>query len=189
MQNVKAIAGVTLVATICITLLIIQRLQTAPQMETITLVDTYCSADLTADACWQNASHETAYEMRTPADHYREYQAGAVQFLLDQNTWLTADGERYRFDTGRVVVNGQATLTVRDVAVQTDGLVTLVHYSWLNKLDVKVIQGSADIRQGDYTSTVSEGNAVGIDTLPPYDAIAPTKINTEAVPFYDWALN
>lgn len=188
MRNIKAIIGVTLVTAACIALLVNQRLQTAPQMDTITLIDTFCSAELSADDCWQDASHESAYEMRAPTNHYREYLAGEVTFLLDQNTFLTADGEHYRFDTGRVIVDGQATLTVRDVAVQTNGLVTLVHYSWLDKLDVKVIQGSANIRQSGYSSTVSESNAVSIDTLPPYTAIAPTTFSTDTVPFYNWAL-
>ena len=90
-----------------------------------------------------------------------------------------------------MVIDGYATLAIRDVTIATSGVVTLVHYSWLNKVDVMVIDGRADIRQGSYSSTVTTGNAVAVDTLPPYDALSPTTYNLEAssaAAFYEWAL-
>lgn len=188
MRNTTTIATIVALALIVTGLLIKNRLDTAPEQQDIVLSNTYCTADMAEDTCWQDIEDEDPYTLESNNSHYREYLVGETQFSLDHDTLLSVDGDRFRFDTGRVVADGSATLTVRDVAVMTDGVVTLVHYSWLDKLDVKVLEGSASVRQGDYTSTVSAGNAVSIDTLPPYDAIAQTTFNTDANPFYEWAL-
>lgn len=192
MRNPSTIIGIAVVAFIAVGLLVWQRIADAPERETLTLVNTYCTADMGEDTCWGSYGEPAnAYELHTFSSIFREYAVGATRVLLDHDTLLTLNDASMRFDAGRVVVDGSATLTVRDVAVTTDGSATLVHYSWLNTLDLMVIDGSADVRQGGYTSTVTAGNAVRIDTLPPYDAVAPTTFNLDAAStdaFYDWAL-
>ncbi|MBI1907989.1 hypothetical protein HYS28_01050 [Candidatus Uhrbacteria bacterium] len=187
MRNTTTIAATVVLALLVTGLLVKNRLDTAPHTQDITLITTFCTTEETADACWQD-TEAPAHELRSSEYVYREYLVGDTRFLLDTNTLLSQDGERFRFDTGRVVIDGDATLTVRDVMIAVDGAATLVHYSWLNKVDVKVLRGTAYVTQGTYTADVRAGNAISIDTLPPYDAIAPTTFNTDAVPFYDWAL-
>lgn len=191
MRHTSTFIGIVVIALLSTGLLVWQRLDKAPERETITLINTFCTASLPDDTCW-STDEDTPYTLETTANIYREYQVGETLITLDNNTSLTAEDGRFRFDSGRIVVNGEGVFTVRDVKVTTQGVVTLVHYSWLNKVDVMVIDGSADIRQGSLTTTVKNGNAVSVDTLPPYDALSPTTFNlnaSSAKPFYDWALN
>lgn len=188
MRHTIALAAVIVIAIVSTALLVWQRIATAPERPTISITrNQQSNPDL--DYCSQTQPYK---ELKTCADVYRTYQVGESTFALDSNTTLTMDGERFRFDVGRVVIDGSATLTIRDVTITTSGVVTLVHYSWLNKVDVMVIDGKADVRQGTYSSTITTGNAVAVDTLPPYDALSPTTFNLEAssaAAFYDWALN
>lgn len=147
------------------------------------------------DCAVESADTQRRHEMTCAGQNLR-FDFGATTFTLDENTDISivrddASNPVVSLVTGRAVIDGEITVSIRDIKIFTSGVVTLVHYSWLDKVDLKVISGSAEIRQGTYSSTVTAGNAVAIDTLPPYDAIAPTEVNLEAESvraFYENAL-
>ena len=124
--------------------------------------------------------------------YYARYMVDDTEVAIENGAILLDGGDHLRFDVGRVVVDGDIVLTARDVKITTHGTVSAVHFSWLNTMNVSVIDGSATIDQGgQYFSTVTSGNAVTVDTLTPYDAISPTAFNLDAdsvKAFYDWAL-
>lgn len=126
----------------------------------------------------------------------KRFTFGAAVITLDENTDVSivsddASKPVINLVTGRIVIDGPLSVSIRDVTIATEGITTFVHYSWLNKVDVMVVDGTADIRQGDFSSNVSTGNAVAVDTLPPYDELSPTTFNLDASSakvFYEWAL-
>lgn len=182
MRNIITVALSFVIVLIVAGLLVKNRLDTAPIVQAVESIRWF-DEDPNSGTCPEfDGQHITA------CHRFEEFAVGDDAIAMESPSTLTIDGEHLRFETGRVLIDGNVTLTVRDISVTTHGVVTLVHYSWLNKLDVKVLDGSADIRQGEYSSTVTTNNAVGIDTLPPYSAIAPTVLNTAAIPFYEWAL-
>lgn len=155
--------------------------------------------------CVPDSEDQIYNHFMTCADQYSEVEYrwekgfGGADIALDERTDImivddTRGSETISLLEGRIVVSALSpiTVTVRDVAVTIDGLVTLVHYSWQDKLDIMVIDGVADVRQGTITSTVTSDRAVMIDTLPPYDAITPTTFNLDASTaksFYGWTLS
>ncbi len=136
----------------------------------------------------------------TPTDQFYALRTNgptnAPIFNLDVNSQLkivSTDGDNITVDliTGRLVVDGKVTVVVRDTSIAIDGVATLVNYSWLNKMDVSVLSGSANIHQGQYSSLVKDNHAVSLDTLTPFEAIKPTTFSVDAASvktFYDWAL-
>lgn len=186
MRNGITITLVGIISAAAIGLLVWNRLESAPAPQAISVIRT--TQEDPTSICPQ--PDPTRQQLFSCGD-FIEYRVNDSTVALTPDAVVTVDGEHLRFDTGRIVVKGKTLLTVRDVAVQTDGTVTLVHYSWLNTLDVKVLEGSAAVRQGEYSTTVTEGNAVSIDTLTPYEVIAPTTFNIDAASvkeFYDWAI-
>ena len=81
-------------------------------------------------------------------DFFARYQYGNATIELADNTTLVDSSDHVRFDVGRVVVDGDVTLTARDVKIVTDGVVSIVHFSWLNTMNVSVISGTAIVDQG-----------------------------------------
>lgn len=136
----------------------------------------------------------------TPADQFYALRTNgptnAPIFNLDVNTQLkiiATAGDDITVDliTGRLVIDGKVTVVVRDTSIAVDGVATLVNYSWLNKMDVSVLSGSASIHQGQYSTILQDGHAVSLDTLTPFEAIKPTTFSVDAISvksFYDWAL-
>ncbi len=183
----KILAAVVVIAAA--TFLVFQRVHDAPQRVDIALLESYfASGTPTTDDC---PAAMVDGQMAT-CDFFARYQYGDATIELADNTTLVDSSDHVRFDVGRVVVDGDVTLTARDVKIVTDGVVSVVHFSWLNTMNVSVISGTATVDQGGkFSATVTAGNAVTVDTLPPYDAIAPTlfSLDTENVKaFYDWAL-
>ncbi len=136
----------------------------------------------------------------TPVDQFFALRTNgptnAPIFNLDVNSQLkiiSTQGDDITVDliTGRLVIDGKVTVVVRDTTINIDGIATLVNYSWLNKMDVSVLSGSANIHQGQYSSIVNSDHAVSLDTLTPFEAIKPTTFSVDAASvktFYDWAL-
>lgn len=183
----KVLAAV--VGILAVTFLVFQRIQNAPERVRVTLLENYFESGIAStDDC---AAAEVPHQMAT-CNYDARYQYDNATIALAANSTLVDGGDHVRFDVGRVVVDGNVTLTARDVKITTDGVVSVVHFSWLNIMNVNVVSGTATVRQGDaYSTTVTAGNAVTVDTLPPYDAIAPTLFSLDAdnvKAFYDWAL-
>ncbi len=68
---------------------------------------------------------------------------------------------------GRVVVDGTAQISTRDVKTDINGVASFVHYSWLNEIDVAGIEGSTIVRFEETSLDLSD-HATKISTLPPY---------------------
>lgn len=185
----KVLAAIVVIAAV--SFLVYQRVTSAPDRPDITLLEAYY------DAPPYTSPDETCPASTVPSqlatcEYYARYQVGGAAIALENNSVLTDGGDHLRFDTGRVVVDGNLTLTARDVKIITDGIVSIVHFSWLNTMNVSVMSGSATVDQGgQFFTSVSAGNAVTIDTLTPYDPIVKTEFNLDAESvkeFYDWAL-
>lgn len=133
----------------------------------------------------------------TCPDQYLRFHFADTTFALDENTDVSiiqndVKNPVVNLLTGRAVIRGNMTVVTRNIKIHINGTATLVHYSWQNIIDVLVLDGTATIEQGNAaSSTITTGNAVHIDTLPPYDAISPTTLdiageNVKA--FYEWAI-
>ncbi len=185
----KALAAVVIVAAAGF--LIYQRVANAPDRPTMTLLEAYYDAPPYTSPDETCPASNVVGQLAT-CEYFARYQVGDAMIALENNTTLVDGGDHLRFDIGRVVVTGDMTLTARDVKITTHGTVSVVHFSWLNTMNVSVINGSATVDQGgEFFSTVSEGNAVTVDTLTPYNAITATEFNLNAEnvkDFYDWAL-
>lgn len=185
----KVLAAVVIIAAIGF--LVYQRVTSAPVRPDITLLEAYYDAPPYTSPDETCPPSSVIGQLAT-CEYFARYQVGDAKIALENKTTLAEAGDHLRFDIGRVVVDGNLVLTARDVKVTTNGVVSVVHFSWLNTMNVSVISGSAIVDQGgQYLSTVTVGNAVTIDTLPPYDAINATEFNLHAEnvnAFYDWAL-
>lgn len=183
--------SVAIITVLTVGLLVAQRIAQAPDREVATLLEAYYDAPPYTSPDESCPASEVPGQLATCA-YFARYAFGGAQIALENNTTLTDRGDHLRFDVGRVVVDGNLTLTARDVKITTDGVVSVVHFSWVDTMSVSVVSGTATIDQGgQYFATVTAGNAVTVDTLPPYHAIADTTFNIDAQSvkeFYDWAL-
>lgn len=191
MPDTAAKITATILAVIAAGLLVAERIATQPERPDVALVEAYYDAPPYTSPDETCPASIVIGQLAT-CEYFARYQVGDAKIALENNTTLAEAGDHLRFDIGRVVVDGNLVLTARDVKVTTDGVVSVVHFSWLNTMNVSVISGSAIVDQGgQYLSTVTVGNAVTVDTLPPYDAINTTEFNLNAEnvnAFYDWAL-
>ena len=116
---------------------------------------------------------------------------GSSTLWLDENTALVVTDDRQgketlTMDGGRIVVQGPAVIHVRDLIFSTTGVMSLVNYSWLNRVDVLSMTG--DAKQG--STSISQGRATSFDTLPPYEPSTSIDFNTQSSSvkaFYDFA--
>ncbi len=131
----------------------------------------------------------------TTTNEFASYRIDGTIILLDQNTSLLFDDgrkeqETFTFLDGRIVVSGDATFTSRVTTIVVDGLATLVHYPWLDKIQISVLEGTVIVYQPERGDIVIAANeAREIDTLPPTDEPKKTLFSLEApsvVNFYTW---
>ena len=139
------------------------------------------------------ARGETA---EAPASVFSQYDINGKSLVLDENSSLTLidgrqDQETFAFLTGRVLYKGAGTFTVRETKIKVDGFAILVNYSWLDQMDVYVLDGVATVSQvGREDMSIARGSGAHLDTLPPSDA--PTDYSfvyqtDKRKEFYDWA--
>ncbi|MFA6522181.1 MAG: hypothetical protein WCT24_01135 [Patescibacteria group bacterium] len=103
-----------------------------------------------------------------------ELTIGDAQLFLDQNTEVELiDGrpgqETISLIQGRVVIKGNLNVSIRDMKINVDGTTSLVHYSWMDLLDISSIAGTTTIAEDDETIDASL-KSIQTSTLPPYNS-------------------
>lgn len=117
---------------------------------------------------------------------------------LAENSSLTLQDGRRRYHvfnllTGRAVATGDCVFTTRETEIRVYGTATVVHFSWLNEIVVKAIEGSAVVSQsGTTTALTPEGPAIRFSTLPNIITQEETELslaqNDLISSFYSWSL-
>lgn len=91
---------------------------------------------------------------------------------LAENSSLMLEDGRSRYNvfnllTGRAVTTGDCVFTTRETEVSVVGTATIVHFSWLNEIIVKVFEGNVVVSQSGITTTLTpESPAMRFSTLP-----------------------
>ncbi len=142
----------------------------------------------------------------THATAFSTYQVhDSCTVHLAENTSLRFEDGRvnmaqFGFLTGRIVAEGSCTFTLREMRIATEGTATLVHYSWLDTLDVRTLHGSVRVTQSAHLETLltPDSSPLRFSTLPvlastntpPPLPISFSLDGTELVSsFYTWSLN
>ncbi len=118
---------------------------------------------------------------------------------LAENSSLTLEDGRSRYNvfnllTGRAVAIGDCVFTTRETEMSIIGTATVVHFSWLNEIVVKVIEGGVVVSQsGTTTALTPESSAMRFSTLPSTITQEETDFsliqNDLISSFYSWSLN
>ncbi len=119
---------------------------------------------------------------------------GSSTVWLDENTTLIVTNNRVGEETlsirgGRIVSLGPVKITNRDTTFSSTGLMTIVDYSWFNRVDVLAIDGDASVIQNALSITVPMNSAMSFDTVLPYDAPKMVEFNRDSAStkdFYNW---
>lgn len=114
--------------------------------------------------------------------------------------WLYADSELLIVDgregqlsvnllQGRAVIDGHLQVQARELMAKIDGVAAIVHYSWLDELELADLEGSLWLEYDDESIDISN-QARRYSTLPPYDyaEFDFDPENSEAADFYHWAI-
>lgn len=91
---------------------------------------------------------------------------------LDKNTEirldsLAADNYAVTLIQGRIVVEGPATVQIRELDMQTTDVTGFVHYSWLDQVDILPFGTTPVVQTTDEQITL-QYPYIKMDTLPPY---------------------
>ena len=118
---------------------------------------------------------------------------------LAENSSLTLEDGRSTYNvfnllTGRAIATGDCVFTTRETEVSVIGTATVVHFSWLNEIVVKAIDGSVVVSQSGTTTTLTpEGPAMRFSTLPSTITQEETDFsltqNDLISSFYSWSLH
>jgi hypothetical protein len=118
---------------------------------------------------------------------------------LAENSSLTLKDGRSTYNvfnllTGRAVARGNCIFTTRETEIRIRGTATIVHFSWLDQIVVKVIDGNAVISQsGTATTLTPENEALEFSTLPSNISQKETEFsftqNDLLSSFYTWSLS
>ncbi|MEK9156720.1 MAG: hypothetical protein AAB448_01120, partial [Patescibacteria group bacterium] len=118
---------------------------------------------------------------------------------LAENSSLVLEDGRRRYNvfnllTGRTVATGDCTFTTRETEIDVYGSATIIHFSWLDEIAVKVLEGEAVVSQSGTTTILTpESPALQFSTLP--NSITQKEIgfsltqNNLISSFYSWSLN
>ncbi len=115
---------------------------------------------------------------------------GTSTLWLDHETALVVVDDRQgkeslTMDGGRIVVTGPIVIHVRDLVFSTTGTMSLVNYSWLNRVDALTMEGESK----EESTSIPQGSAMSFDTLPPYEPSTSIDFNTQSPSvkaFYDF---
>lgn len=133
-------------------------------------------------------------EIISSGDEYVEVVFGSAIIYLDKNTEVKlVDGRMGKqvinIIQGRVVIDGVITIQTREVFTEVDGVASFVHYSWLDEIDVALIEGATRIKFEENVWNLD--HPVKVRTLPEH-SIKEIEFNPEessAAEFYDRILN
>ncbi len=134
-------------------------------------------------------------EIMTTTDEYAAFKVGGSIVYLSENTELKlVDGREEQVDLqliqGRIVLEGDSNVSIREIDVSTQGVVSIVHYSWLDQIEVATIENQTSIKFDDQMITL-ENESILMSTLAPYttEYIEFDPKESSEVEFYDWVSN
>lgn len=116
--------------------------------------------------------------------------------LAENSSLMLVDGRKqynvFNLLTGRAVAKGNCTFIVRETKITINGTATLVHFSWLDEIVIKTLDGSTVVSQsGDSIDLTSESSAMRFSTLPnaflQEEASLSLTDNDLISSFYTWA--
>ena len=133
-------------------------------------------------------------EIMTTLDQYASFKISNTTIYLAKNTELKlANGRAGNLDLqliqGRIVVTGQSNISIRevDVKLESDARASIVHYSWLNEIEVAPLNGPVSVWY-DEQSRALNTQAIRMSTLAPYatEFIDFNPSQSSEKEFYDW---
>jgi hypothetical protein len=136
--------------------------------------------------------------LTTNAYTFATYTMNDCRVSLAENTGITLQDGREHYNeftllTGRIVASGSCVFLTRETKVSIEGATTLVHFSWLDQIVIKVFRGEATVSQsGTITTLTPESSATQFSTLP--SNISQTSVefstgfNDIIADFYAWGI-
>lgn len=148
-------------------------------------ISTVLLIGLRFDAKWAGgaglAQHQSAFvgeteyqrgEVIDSGEDYTKVDFGEAEIWLDENTQIKIlDGRKDQLTInviqGRVVADGELTISIRETRTVFDGRISFVHYSWLNEIEIAPIEGITKLIRDDKIETLTN-QALRTTTLEPY---------------------
>lgn len=133
-------------------------------------------------------------ETMATTDSYATFEILDSTIYLSKNSEVKLiDGRQDQIDLqliqGRIVVTGQLNISIRevDVKLESDSKASIVHYSWLDEIEVIPINGSANVLY-DKQSRFLDAQSIRMSTLDPYatEFIDFNPEQSSEKEFYDW---
>ena len=176
---------ISLVVIIATTLLVWNRVDTETHLPAINL---------------ESREHVERGEIMTTFDEYVAFEIDNSTVYLSKNTELKLiDGREGQIDLqliqGRIVLTGNANVSIREVNINTNGMTSIVHYSWLDQIEVATIDADAFIEYNTITyeqQLVTLSNqAIRMETVERYNLeyIQFSPSESSEADFYDWVAN
>ncbi|MBU1126563.1 MAG: hypothetical protein ABH826_04185 [Patescibacteria group bacterium] len=101
---------------------------------------------------------------------------GDSMIILDENTEVKIlDGregrETIQLIQGRIIVKGDLSVFTRDIQTNINGLTSIVHYGWLDRIDLANSSGTINVyvSEADEIAEVLENKAITLSTLSPHN--------------------
>jgi len=168
---------ISLIVIITAGLLINNRIDTEPHMSAVNLET-------------QNSIERG--EIMTTVDGYAAFEISDSIVYLSKNTELKlVDGREGQIDLqliqGRIVLIGSANISIREVNIETTDQTSIVHYSWLDEIEVAAIKNQTLIESNNSIVTL-ENEAINMQTLESY-SVQYIEFNPEQsseAEFYEW---
>lgn len=131
-------------------------------------------------------------QIMSTADAYSAFTIDGSIIYLSKNTEVKlVEAIQNQVDLqliqGRIVLSGPANVSVREVDITTENKMSVVHYSWLDEIEVATIDGSATIQYSNQVQSLDD-EAIRMNTLEPYTTTFidfDTKQSSEKE-FYEW---
>ena len=92
----------------------------------------------------------------TTIDEYAAFEISDSIVYLSKNSELKlVDGREGQIDLqliqGRIVLIGNANISIREVDIKTAGQASIVHYSWLDEIEIAAIENQTSIEFDNQT--------------------------------------
>lgn len=131
-------------------------------------------------------------EIMSTSDDFAAFEISDSIIYLARNTEVKlVDGRKGQIDMqliqGRVVLEGSSNILIREIDITTEGQASIVHYSWLDEVEIATIDSAALVTWEDQALELAD-EAVRMQTLESYD-IEYIDFNPEEsseAEFYNW---
>lgn len=125
----------------------------------------------------------------------RKFTFGQSTIWMDENAAIVVvndreGSEQLSLHGGRIIVRGPVVISVREHEFRTDGTMMVVHYGWLQHVDVFMMDGAGTETLDAASTTLDSQSAMSFDTVLPYDApkaIPFASENESVIEFTAWA--